>query len=313
MGLTHFPHGISSLGIPVVPYNVNPFAPVYFVDGTNGNNGNDGLSSEKPYRTMAKAFAQLVGGETIFLIGKINEQLVTPANIFGVKIIGCGNQPYFQDTADASHPAGADGHAAQWKGAGLVAATANLRIIQQGWQVENILFTMVDANAAGIELVRNAGSGDLERDASVALIRRNHFRGAGIGIRLGVAGLFTEIVGHGIVEDNAFYNMTTALSGVNGDSFTFRRNHFQTNTNHASLAIDHSTFYDNFFGLFTTKSLGLSDGVAGGNIVTGNYLSGTYTAAHYPSATSDEWSGNWSSDEGDAKVTNAITVGVATT
>jgi hypothetical protein len=161
---------------------------------------------------------------------------------------------------------------------------------------------MVDANAAGIELVRNAGAGDLERDASVSRITRNHFRGAGIGIRLGVAGLFTEIVGHGIVEDNAFYNMTTALSGVNGDSFTFRRNHFQTNTNHASLAIDHSTFYGNFFGLFTTKGLGLSNGVVGSNIVTGNYLSGTYTAAHYPSASNDEWGGNISSDVGDAHV-----------
>lgn len=72
MSLTNFPNGVSSFGIPVtgsIPMVLGSVGvgKIYFVDATNGSDGNDGLSPEKAMATLAVAYAASVSGDTIAL------------------------------------------------------------------------------------------------------------------------------------------------------------------------------------------------------------------------------------------------------
>lgn len=66
MGLTNFPKGVSSMGMPLTGA-VNPFGDVWFVDSTNGSNGNKGTSTDRPFETIAKAISAGSTGDTIIL------------------------------------------------------------------------------------------------------------------------------------------------------------------------------------------------------------------------------------------------------
>jgi hypothetical protein len=59
MGLTNFPGGISSFGIPVLPGLDRPYTGnVFFVcnaSGYNGSDNNDGTRPDRPLSTLAKA------------------------------------------------------------------------------------------------------------------------------------------------------------------------------------------------------------------------------------------------------------------
>jgi hypothetical protein len=242
---------------------------------------------------MARAFASVQSGDIIYFVGKVTEQLVTPVQVFDVTVVGCGNRPRHADAT----PDGGNHAASQWgaPASGGVAAQATVRVLQQGWRFVNILFTMIDANAAGIELVRNAAAGDDERDASHAHIIGCKFVGAGVGIRSGVAGTFTELVNHVVVEGNVFIDNTHAMRDAIGTSrWSIRHNEFQANTNHIVMKLGASFIYENIFGAFTTDAVELPGG-AGSNIITKNYLSGTYSSAggYTVSNANDEWAGNF--------------------
>ena len=267
----------------------------YYVDASKAGQG-DGSSWEAAFNTMAAAFAKIGSGDTIYVTGKVNEQLTAPVQVFDVRIIGISNKPRHAD----STPAGGNTHTANWSGAGLTAATANLRLLQQGWIIENILFNMVDSNAAGIEICRNAASGDSERDASHTQVRGCKFAGAGVGIRCGVAGTFTEIPNHVRIEDNIFIDNTFAIRGaIQGQRWSIRDNEFQANTNHIVCPLGASFIYRNIFGAFTTDAIELPGG-QGLNIVTMNYLSGTYSSAggYTVANANDEWAGNFNTLSG---------------
>jgi len=273
-------------GLPVVARK----GKIYYFDGSKGGNGN-GTSWGDAANTMASIFAKLVGGETIFVAGKVAEQLVTPVQIFDVSIIGIGNRPRHAD----STPSGGNTYASQWAGGGLVAAQANVRVLQQGWKFENILFSMVDSNAAGIEICRDAGAGNAERDASHTHVVGCKFAGAGVGIRGGVAGVFTEIPNHCVIDDNVFIDNTHAIrAAIQCQRWSIKRNEFQANTNHIVAALGSSFIYENIFGSFTTDSIELPGG-QGLNVVTKNYLSGTYSSAggYTVANANDEWAGNF--------------------
>ncbi|MCK9371295.1 hypothetical protein M0R04_15385 [Candidatus Dojkabacteria bacterium] len=310
MKQTNFPGGVSSLGAPVLPYKAGIRVPNggstlsgtkhFWVHGNLGGDGNDGLSPDAPFLTMAAAFAQVGSGDIIHLNGKITEQLTTPAGVFDVTVIGEGTRPRHPDAHTSSN--GYSG--ARWSGSGLTAATANVRVIQQGWVFSNILFDAVDANAACIELVRNSGSGDAERDASHASIIGNRFSGAGKGIRAGATS-FTEVVNHVLVEGNRFDTMTYGIhTAIISNYWTIRDNEFRTCTNNIVADLGYAFIYNNIMGAFTTDSINLAGSSAGANMVTKNYLSGTYSSAggYTVSAAGDEWAGNFNT------LTGGITV-----
>lgn len=60
MSLTHFPHGVSSFGIPVLGGGGVPatFGIVYFVDADIGSDGNRGLGPDDALKTVAKAYSK---------------------------------------------------------------------------------------------------------------------------------------------------------------------------------------------------------------------------------------------------------------
>jgi hypothetical protein len=73
MGLTNFPGGVSSLGVPVVPYGV-PFGPTskaFFVHPGVGSDGARGTDIRHPLQTLDKAHDLCTAGknDVVFLIG----------------------------------------------------------------------------------------------------------------------------------------------------------------------------------------------------------------------------------------------------
>lgn len=305
---TDFPNGITSFGVPIFggygKIVTAAFGNTWFVNANSvgyspslpqGNDANDGKSPTTAFLTMERAFESVGSGDVINFIGKIEEQLVTPEQVFDVWINGCGNRPRDPD----STPDGGQYGAAEWKApAGGTAAQATLRVLQQGWRFTNFLMRAVDANAACLELVRNAGAGDLERDASHAQIIGVRFAGAGVGIRASVAGLFTEIVFNVEVANCQFDGMTTAMSAaIQCNQWYIHDNLFCTNTNQIIMPLIASTIKGNSIGPFTAaaNSGGVDlNGGTGTNQVTGNNLSGTYSIAggYRVGGAGDNWYGN---------------------
>ena len=288
--VAHYPTSID--GLPVLAKK----GKLYFFDGSRSANGN-GESWADAANTMQSLFSKLVGGETILVAGKIAEQLVTPVQIFDVSIIGVGNRPRHAD----STPSGGNTYASQWAGGGLTAAQANLRVLQQGWYIENILFSMVDSNAAGIEVVRNADSGNSERDGSHLVVRGVKFAGAGVGIRGGVAATFTEIPNHVVVEDCEFLQNTYGIrSAIQCQNWTIRRNIFRDSTNAITAQLGSTYIYENIVNGFTaaasTGGIDLTSG-QGLNVISKNILGGTYSNAggYVRANANDIWFGNFTS------------------
>src|SRR3990167_4558045 len=133
----------------------------WFVDPASGGNST-GKSPKNAYLTMQQAFNSAASGDIIYFIGDVREQLVTPVQVFDVTVVGCCNRPRHAD----SSPVGGNLGAATWRApaSGAVSGQADVRVLQQGWKFTNILFAMESSTAAGIELVRDAGAGDAERD-----------------------------------------------------------------------------------------------------------------------------------------------------
>ena len=311
---TDFPNGVTSFGIPLFGSGkvvTSAFGRTWFVNANStnygtgspqaipaGNDANSGTSPTSPFLTMARAFAVAGSGDVINFIGKIQEQLVAPVQVFDVLINGCGNRPRHADAT----PAGGAYSAAQWAApAAGTAAQATLRLLQQGWRLQNFLMTAIDANAACVEVVRNAGAGDLERDASHASFLGMRFSGAGVGIRGGVAGTFTEIPYNVEVGWSQFDNMTYAMrAAIACNQWYIHDNVFAPNTNQIIMPLQNSLIRNNSIGPFTAGGnpggIDLNGG-AGLNQITGNNLSGTYSnAGGYRAANAnDNWYGNLSS------------------
>lgn len=279
----------------------------WFVDTAYGGDG-DGRSPKKAFATMNRAFNSIASGDIIYVVGKVTEQLVTPVQIFDVTVVGCGNRPRHAD----STPAGGNWAASQWgpPATGGTAAQATVRVLQQGWRFINILWTAIDTNAACIEIVRNAAAGDSERDGSHASVLGCRFAGAGVGIRSGVAGTFTEIPFNVEVAYNRFSGLTTAMSdAIGANGWDIHHNQFWANTSTITMKLQNSMIYENIVGSFTANanSGGIDlNGGGGLNIITKNYLSGTYSIAggYRSSNANDEWAGNFNTLAGGITVSD---------
>jgi hypothetical protein len=101
MSLTNFPNGITSFGVPVVGgaggYASFWTGRVWFVDGTDGSDGNSGLHPEKAYETLQAAVTAASKDDTIFIrpqaVGvRYTENITVPVTTHaGLNIIGTGN------------------------------------------------------------------------------------------------------------------------------------------------------------------------------------------------------------------------------
>lgn len=243
----------------------------YFVDGFTGNDGNNGLSWQAPFKTMERAFSFVKSNDVIFLIGKIAEQLVAPLGVYDVKIIGVTGNPR-QSTNNGAQA----GYSAYWKAKTPGVATPNLELIEQGWSIENILFEPT-ATGTGIQLTRAEDA--VHPDPSHTVVRGCRFVGGLNGI-VDSGGCF------GIkLFDNTFQAQTghavknIAGAGIACPSFwTVLGNKFLGFTNGFAVELLHSVIKGNFFTdggtPNTTTVLDIKgSGTAGGNnFVVDNYF-----------------------------------------
>lgn len=138
----------------------------WYVDAENGDDGRAGRSESQAFESMERTLEAVRSGDTIRVAGKIREQLVAPAHIFDVTIIGGGTRPRHADAA----PAATGGIAAStWTTpASPTAATPLLKVRQQGWRFVNMLFAG-PSDAASILLYRGTDAvPEDEYDASHA-------------------------------------------------------------------------------------------------------------------------------------------------
>jgi len=296
MGLTNFDNGVTSFGAVLPSGYPLTGAPHLWVQANYGNDGNTGKSPDSPFLTMARAFQFVESGGVIHFTGKVKEQLVSPAGIFDVTIIGEQTRPRHADDHTSDSLAVLGGRmAATWAAPDSpVSGQALLRIQQQGWHLHNILWAgFTTGTPASVEIVRNAASGDDERDGSHAWISSCRFAGGSKGVRFGATS-YTENNFDCLIEDNEFSDCVIGIGGAQCYRLVLRGNRFLTNTNHIVLATTQCTLIDNVFQNHTTDSINLTGG-GGLNVITKNYLSGTYSVVggYTKSNANDEWAGNF--------------------
>ena len=112
MGITRFPHGISSFGVPL--HGMSGGAPilgtVYYVDGTNGLDGNTGLEPTEAFKTIQRAITVQIAdttskGDAIYVMPGTYAETVYAPTMNNVQLIGSGV------SAGAVIVAPTDGHA----------------------------------------------------------------------------------------------------------------------------------------------------------------------------------------------------------
>lgn len=93
MGLTHFPHGIlATPNLPGCGEQGPIFGNIYFVDATNGNDGNSGTDPKKAFKTIQKAITTQIAftsglGDVIYVFPGTYAESLT-GNLTRVSIIG---------------------------------------------------------------------------------------------------------------------------------------------------------------------------------------------------------------------------------
>jgi hypothetical protein len=97
MGLTNFPNGLSSFGVPVLPSKGSVVTgSVFFVDSNIGANGHTGKMPSKPFATLDYAIGKCTAskGDIIYVMPGHAETLATAsaitADVAGIMIIGLG-------------------------------------------------------------------------------------------------------------------------------------------------------------------------------------------------------------------------------
>lgn len=263
----------------------------WYVDASRSGTGT-GTSWDDAFLTMAEAFAKIGSGDSIYFVGKIKEQLTTPVQVFDVRVIGMGNRPRHAD----STPAGGNTHTATWAFPDSpTASTPMVKVLQQGWQFENFVFSGASGQSC-VLLFRDGGAGNAERDASHASFYNVRFDGGATHLEQsgGVAYIYmTDCLFRGATTKAI---LDTAGAGI-GTNFNWliENCRFMDNANHIVLAGNQCVLRNNVFGKFTTKSIDLS-GSTGNNTVVGNALAGTYShVGGYIEGTNDEWGGNFNS------------------
>lgn len=288
--------GLATLGRPInFGLALSHFGTYYYVDGNLGGDGNDGIMVTRPLKTMTEAFTRIASGDVIVFRGNIAEQVSTPVGIFNVTIIGDNTQPRHAD----AHTGNNGYSSATWKTpASPTAATPLLTVRQQGWRIANILFDG-PSDAAAVQLFRDGGAGDAERDASHAHIIGNKFVAGQNHIE--VKGGLSQVV----LEDNLFFGATatsikeTVGAGIGTNNYFLIRNNnrWHNNESHLDVGLNYATIRDNIFGKFTTTGIDLRTGSE--NSLSGNSLYGTYSnVGGYWAGTNDEWGGNYNSLSG---------------
>jgi hypothetical protein len=188
MGLTNFPGGIASFGMPVLPGLPPTTGSVFFVcnaSGASGSDSNSGLRPDQPLATIAKAItlATASKGDQILVMPGHTEAVIAAGTLTiskaGVQVIGLGTgrlRPVITYTTAAA--ASVDITAANvlvqnivFKAVGVDAVTAAMNITAADVTVRDCEFELADAtNQAVLGLLTTAAADRLR-------LERCHFHG----------------------------------------------------------------------------------------------------------------------------------------
>ena len=277
-------------------------ATVYFVDGTNGDDNNGGLSWENAFATINTAMTAVGNlgerGRGVVYVAPAGytEDVVTPLNAdgsFGALI--------------ATNPTGIQSYGATWITASTAGA-ACLTVRARGWYISGFEFDAL-ADAACIVL----GGTTAGNNAAGTIIENNLI----VGQNQGLVGIDWQngIAGNAMVtiRRNGFFGFTSGstagaclsctVSGIDQPRFALvEDNWFGDSDNLIDMnprGFKESIIRRNTF--FTNGANQNPDEIidnTGGNdtIIYENYLPGTYDQANgYVPGTNDEWAGNYNS------------------
>ncbi len=293
MGFTNFPNGVSSLGVPITGADNSPaavWATHYFVDGTNGSDGNRGLDRNRAFKTIQKAFDTVSDGDYVHVAaGSYTETLTTPTygGAKNVSVFGQNNTRGDQCT---------------------LLNNSNAIVIDfraPGWRVSG--FRIVPGTSAGVELNMDAATPTTGSDWSPYTQIDNcmFFQGT-LGMDFVGAPYSCYIL------NNTFEHITSGIncsssSVANVNRSIFAGNFFNNNTNHISMGaqgFNNCWITGNAFNDGATIYLSHTAASQGRNIISGNYLGGAYSSPSYAGVASDMWGGNFNTLTGGVTAAN---------
>lgn len=290
MGLTNYPGGISSFGIPVLPGLDRPYTgQVLFVcnaSGYNGSDNNDGTRPDRPLSTVAKAItlATASNDDVIYVMKGHAENITAAAAIAcskaGVSIIGLGNgraRPTFTWTTISS---------ATWTVSAANVTIKNCVFVGEGIDAITTMFgiTADDCTFESCEfqIGKTSFVPLLGITITGAINRFKFYNNRVHGLAVANCTNFIQIVGggdgHEFVGNYIKGNFTTSLGCINNIT-TLCTNifvHRNTFINATASATKVAVFLTGTTGAITDNRCGIGSGAA----------PFTADAAH--------WSGNWS-------------------
>jgi hypothetical protein len=268
MGLTAYPNGVSSFGIPLVGTGNGRtgggtmWGTNYFVDVNNGSNGNDGDSPDQAWNTLTYAFSRMTAldekNATVFVApGDYSGNYTSPLNgdapfvsLIGVQATNIGFGPWSAGTA----------------GNPIIAMRA------RGWRISGFEFDGV-SNDASITLTTSGTS-----NSNYTQIDNCLFTGGIYGIEWVGAPTYTMIY-------NCLFEDITTQAFICTDSSTdvprrciIEANHFRENAADISMnprGFKSSTIKGNYFqldGISRDSTVLLDTRGGGGNIIVDNYF-----------------------------------------
>ena len=283
MGLTNFPNGISSMGMPVFPGLdiLSPFGTTYFVDNANGKDGNSGKQTTKAYATITKAAAVVVDGDNIVVRGTASnyDESVT-ITVPRITMLGVNfgeNSGAWNADADATCLTFSD--------------ATNSR-------VSGFLFRP-DGATTGCAI--NVSEVTAELNDSI-IIDNNVFKSTGTTAAYGI--LANGCPAYLKVYNNHFTWLTTAMTNTtctttSATGWEVMGNYFSDKcTNGIYMTMRRCRIEHNTFSAMTVAldTYGYAATNADYNSVHYNALGGAFNTAVYQGCTNDDWYGNATED-----------------
>lgn len=158
---TNYPNGVSSFGIPLtgsIPMVLGSTGSgkIYFVDATNGVDGNSGLSTSQALKTIAAAYALAVSGDTIALSTNATHSLTAGLAVTKSRINFIG-----LDFAGRQVQQGAKVSSSSTDDTGYVVKNTGVRN-----SFVNIKFIQASTDAAALTVFQDGGEGTLYENCS---------------------------------------------------------------------------------------------------------------------------------------------------
>lgn len=310
---THFPHGVSSFGVPVLPgvggAGLVAFKNVYFVDRTYGHDGNSGLGAgaELAFKTVQAALDIVRDSDCIVVMpsSTYNEQLITgtvqgtptavPDSAVGrgryVTLMGASAGVWAYDSPQLYN---VDGDTAtifvrspgfRLSGFRIVGDSGSPICVKT--QMGQAASTAGTAWAPGFQMDNCVLYGAVGSCSGLSMKANGDFR-----ILNNHFGLFASTSLGAIVDEGGGF--TFAAGRIQGNYFTNCKDNIVFGF--GSTLIAYNIFADHHVNPIT-RGIVLTNGTS--NTVCFNVLGGAdYGSAMYIAASGDNWSGNITTDDG---------------